>query len=208
MQESPTRVKIADFGFSKQTSKGTTEKETDLQTQIGPECYIAPEVLGLLDDTRESSSFTSAVDIWSLGCLLYYVLTKQTPFDTYRSLRSYSLGEAPFPERALLDHGVSLDGKAFIWKLLRPSPEARPKASETLLREWNVYLDGVAPTKKDVTCQPPSFEPTSNNTTTNDLMQRDPFSTSAMGPSEAPPPYQDEPPLSPTPRVNMVILVQ
>ncbi|KAJ5660554.1 hypothetical protein N7507_007005 [Penicillium longicatenatum] len=122
--------------LSKAAGKLTQEDETELRTRIGTDGYMAPEVFGLLDDSRESSSYTSAVDIWSLGCLLYYALTKRTPFSSFLSLQAYAKGDATFPENPLYERCVSLSGRAFIQRLLLPSPEARPRASKQLLANW------------------------------------------------------------------------
>lgn len=136
VQKSPIQVKLADFGISK-----LTRENTELRTRIGTEGYIAPEVFGHLDNMRESSSYTSAVDMWSLGCLLYYVLTKTTPFSTFLVLQDYAKGHIAFPEAPLYEKGVSIDGRSFIQRLLRPLPETRPKASEGLLVEWIIPIN-------------------------------------------------------------------
>lgn len=64
-------VKITDFGLSKEISKASCVK-----TICGTLNYVAPEVL----DNRHGSYGQSA-DIWSLGVLLYYMLTKEFPFE-------------------------------------------------------------------------------------------------------------------------------
>ncbi|KAJ5619468.1 hypothetical protein N7510_003452 [Penicillium lagena] len=139
MEKTPIWIKLADFGISKLTQ----EDETELRTRIGTEGYMAPEVFGLLDDSTESSSYTNAVDIWSLGCLLYYALTKRTPFSTFLSLQAYVKSDAAFPEKPLYEKGVSPSGRAFIQRLLRPSPEERPKASKQLLATWIIDINAI-----------------------------------------------------------------
>ncbi|MCJ1424382.1 hypothetical protein MMC29_002270 [Sticta canariensis] len=70
-------VKIADFGISKRATEG----HTVLRTQIGTPAFAAPEVLGCfqLDDTS-IDSYTNAVDIWSLGVMIFRILTSKPPF--------------------------------------------------------------------------------------------------------------------------------
>ena len=71
-------VKVIDFGIAKATGGRLTEKTvfTELRQMIGTPAYMSPEQAGLSDldvDTRS--------DIYSLGVLLYELLTGTTPFD-------------------------------------------------------------------------------------------------------------------------------
>ena len=97
---------------------------------------MAPETLGFLDDGNQSSSYTNAVDIWSLGCLVYYILTGNTPFQNSVSLRDYAWEAIEFPERNLIQKRVSGSGRDFIRKMLASEPKERPVASTGLIQEW------------------------------------------------------------------------
>jgi eukaryotic-like serine/threonine-protein kinase len=75
--------KVIDFGVAKATQARLTEKTlfTRFQQWIGTPAYMSPEQAGLgsLDvDTRS--------DVYSLGVLLYELLTGRTPFDTQKLL--------------------------------------------------------------------------------------------------------------------------
>ena len=75
--------KVIDFGVAKATQARLTEKTlfTRLQQWVGTPAYMSPEQAGLasLDvDTRS--------DVYSLGVLLYELLTGHTPFDTQKLL--------------------------------------------------------------------------------------------------------------------------
>ena len=77
--------KVIDFGIAKATQAELTEKTvyTQFQQFIGTPAYMSPEqaeMSGLDIDTRS--------DIYSLGVLLYELLTGSTPFDTKELLRS------------------------------------------------------------------------------------------------------------------------
>ena len=77
--------KVIDFGIAKATQARLTEKTifTRLNQWIGTPAYMSPEQAGLgsLDvDTRS--------DIYSLGVLLYELLTGRTPFDTRKLLEA------------------------------------------------------------------------------------------------------------------------
>jgi serine/threonine protein kinase/tetratricopeptide (TPR) repeat protein len=74
-------VKVIDFGIAKATGQQLTEKTlfTNFDQMIGTPLYMSPEqaqMSGLDVDTRS--------DIYSLGVLLYELLTGTTPFDKER----------------------------------------------------------------------------------------------------------------------------
>ena len=74
-------VKVIDFGVAKATTSGLTERTiyTRFAQIIGTPMYMSPEqaeLSGLDVDTR--------TDIYSLGVLLYELLTGTTPFDKTR----------------------------------------------------------------------------------------------------------------------------
>ena len=77
--------KVIDFGIAKATAQSLTEKTlfTSYAQLIGTPAYMSPEQMelsGLNLDTRS--------DIYSLGVLLYELLTGRTPFDTTELLKS------------------------------------------------------------------------------------------------------------------------
>ncbi|HTU89231.1 MAG TPA: serine/threonine-protein kinase, partial [Gemmataceae bacterium] len=72
-------VKVIDFGIAKATSGRLTDKTvyTAFAQMVGTPLYMSPEQAGLSDldvDTRS--------DVYSLGVLLYELLTGTTPFDS------------------------------------------------------------------------------------------------------------------------------
>jgi serine/threonine protein kinase len=87
-QDGRAFAKVIDFGIAKATASKLTEKTlfTEHRQLIGTPEYMSPEQAeGSLDvDTR--------TDVYSLGVLLYELLTGSTPFDG-RSLRSAAYGE-------------------------------------------------------------------------------------------------------------------
>lgn len=122
-------VKIADFGTSKQVTCGT---ELDSEG-VGTEHYRAPEVTGLFD--AESSVHSNAVDMWSLGCLIYFMLTESTPFPTFRRLNQY-VQHKVFPETELRDNDASVAVIAFVSGLMRLEPDDRLTPEQALVDPW------------------------------------------------------------------------
>lgn len=68
-------VKIADFGLSKFFSNDNV-----LSTMCGSPQYVAPEVLGVGDGLKE---YSPAVDMWSVGVILFILLSGYSPFGEY-----------------------------------------------------------------------------------------------------------------------------
>ena len=64
------KVKIGDFGISKIFKK----KNDEAKTMLGTPFYLAPEIL-------EGKPYDSSSDIWSLGVILYEIMTFQLPFN-------------------------------------------------------------------------------------------------------------------------------
>ena len=66
-------LKLADFGVSKLLSE-----TGQMDTFVGTPYYIAPEVVRVAQ--RPFEWYTSKADCWSLGVLLYQLLTGERPF--------------------------------------------------------------------------------------------------------------------------------
>jgi ankyrin repeat protein len=126
VQKFPIWVKIADFGISKQIQGD----DTFLKTWTGTIPFMAPEFY------IPNQKYTSAVDVWSLGCVLYFLLTKCHPFPDPGQVIRYGYREAELPKGNLKDRKVSDAGIRFIEGLMAPKPNDRTKVSRALNDPW------------------------------------------------------------------------
>jgi serine/threonine protein kinase len=129
-------VKIGDFGISKRAEEGLTA----LRTLNGTPGFLAPELLaqfGLFDDSDfdMSEEYTVAVDIWSLGEIVFRALTGTQAFPK-SSLGAYIKGTSSFPVDVLHAHGVSGEGCDILKGLMAPIPKDRLTADEALRHKW------------------------------------------------------------------------
>ncbi len=69
------QIKLIDFGLAKDFTKG------QLQSAVGSPFYVAPEVL--------TGNYTCACDIWSLGVVLYMLLTGKPLFSGRKNQEIY-----------------------------------------------------------------------------------------------------------------------
>ncbi|KAL8750450.1 MAG: hypothetical protein Q9199_007061 [Rusavskia elegans] len=102
---------------------------------------MAPEYRDLLTNS-ESSDFTTAVDMWSFGCLIYELFKRKCPFDEGDALMSYMRNGA-FPRRPLDDCSASSDSIQLILMLLDRDPYRRWKGLEHLPISVNKIDDHV-----------------------------------------------------------------
>ena len=122
-------VKLGDFGLcKKQTNK------TAYHTQAGTQQYMAPELFHyVLELDTETSEYTSAIDLWSLGCIIYRLIAGAVPFPSLLSLRNYCKDplKAPLNMPSTMD-----DARKFVQGLLVPNPAKRLVPSAALESTW------------------------------------------------------------------------
>ena len=154
-------VKLSDFGLSRMYDEGSF-----MRTMCGTPAYVAPEVLLSMG----SGGYTNAADVWSVGVLLYIMLSGHHPFDIstnkvtdlYDSIKK---GNFTFP-RSLFGN-VSPAAIEFIKKMMTVDPDKRVTAAEALHDPW---LVGSSSSDSAPAAQPaaapapaPSEEPSSTS---------------------------------------------
>ena len=112
------KIKIGDFGISKQLSDHTKVA----YTQIGTEFYYAPEIL-------ENKNYDNKVDIWALGCIIYELCALKKCFNSRNEIINKIKSQIKFYGRIDLNY-YNKDLQDIIYKLLEPNPEKRPNIEE------------------------------------------------------------------------------
>ncbi len=110
-------VKIADFGLAK--SLDATKKLTQTNMYMGTVAYTSPE-------QGEGKPLDHRTDIYSLGIVLYQLLTGNVPFtaETPSSVIYKHVYEAPPPPRTV-NPAISPQAEAVVLKAIAKKPEDR-----------------------------------------------------------------------------------
>jgi serine/threonine protein kinase len=143
----PFTVKLSDFGLSKVVQ----HDETFLKTFCGTLLYCAPEVFpdysnGASKGTKrrrgakQYHSYSSSVDIWSFGGVLWYALCGEPPFKgiadatgeaMYKNIMATPLDPTPLQRR-----GVSAECIDLLTQMLQTDPALRPTDRDCLNHPW------------------------------------------------------------------------
>ncbi|KAI4337761.1 hypothetical protein L6164_016137 [Bauhinia variegata] len=112
-------VKLADFGLAKAT------KLNDIKSCRGTAYWMAPEVV-----RGKDRGYGLPADIWSLGCTVLEMLTRQIPnahLELVQVLFKIGKGEPP-----PVPDDLSRDARDFILQCLNVNPNDRPTAAQLL----------------------------------------------------------------------------
>lgn len=136
MQDDPILVKITDFGLAK-----ISDNATFMKTFCGTLAYVAPEVITGKYDLQQSQdspvNYSNLVDIWSLGCLVYVLLTSHLPFNGRTQTQMFQkIKSGEFHESPLNSYKVSEEGRDFLKCCLQVDPRLRMTAEEALKHPW------------------------------------------------------------------------
>jgi serine/threonine protein kinase len=133
-RNSDVDIKIIDFGLAKKLGENGK-----LKTICGTPQYFAPEVLQQKNNELGSGYYSLEADMWSLGVMLYVLLSGQYPFISKTGgenalFLNITNGQYSFDTPIWTD--ISNEAKILIRKLLVVEASQRLTAKEALLSNW------------------------------------------------------------------------
>ncbi|MGH3092705.1 MAG: serine/threonine-protein kinase, partial [Gaiellaceae bacterium] len=119
-------VKIADFGIARAVEATNL---TQIGSILGTAAYLSPE-------QAEGEPVTAAADIYSLGVVLYELLSGRTPYE-FSSLADLVVKQREQAIRPLsdLEPSVPPELEAVVMRCLARNPDYRPSSAAELARE-------------------------------------------------------------------------
>jgi hypothetical protein len=128
-------IKVLDFGLAKQLGSSRALGVTGPQDSLGSPGYMSPEQVSTpqLVDSR--------TDIWSLGVVLYQLLTNASPFGSGSLVEvlSHILKATPASLPSVVS-GLDVELDAIVQRCLEKAPEARYQTMGQVADALNAYL--------------------------------------------------------------------
>ncbi len=135
---------ITDFGLAKRL--GEEDGATQTGAVMGTPDYMSPEQAA--GDIRKVSV---ASDVYSLGSILYHLLTGQPPFSSATVMETLvRVTREPVRAPTMLNRAIDPDLETICVKCLEKEPEQRYATAQDLADELQRYLDGEPITARPV----------------------------------------------------------
>jgi serine/threonine-protein kinase len=123
-------VKVLDFGLVKHIDPSDSTLLTQDGTSAGTPAYMAPEAaMGV-------EKVDGRLDLYSLGCVAYYLLTGHMVFEegTSTAIALAHVQKDPLPPSQRTELPIPPGLEAAIMKCLAKKPEDRPRSAQELMR--------------------------------------------------------------------------
>ena len=144
---SPITPRITDFGLAKVIEEQL--EDTGSSVILGTPSYMAPEQVG---GTAKSSSFPAA-DIYSLGVILFELLTGKRPFERKTVIEVMdAIRKDDAPALRTLQPDLPDELETICQKCLSREVEDRYASCDELAKELSLFLDG-----KPIRTRPPGM---------------------------------------------------
>ena len=123
-------AKVLDFGLVKSLEPSAESLMTLDGTATGTPAYLSPEVA--MGETK----LDGRADLYSLGCVAYFLLTGQMVFNEPSStaIAMAHVQKVPVPLRERTELPISRNLEAIVMRLLEKEPKDRPRSAQELSR--------------------------------------------------------------------------
>jgi serine/threonine protein kinase len=157
-------LKLIDFGFAK-----SKNDMYGLETPIGTPGWQASDVM-------RGEPYSLAVDMWSIGCIVYFTLFAVPPFSSKHEKLSEKvselnelvrIGRYEFPANI----PISLDAHHFISQLLEKDPNNRLTAVQALEHKWMQIEDPPEEMDQSIPTDVLNTQPRLINNTEKDILE-------------------------------------
>jgi eukaryotic-like serine/threonine-protein kinase len=122
-------VKLIDFNLARKPAGGLS-KLFGMKTPVqGTHSYMAPEQI-------RGQQVTAKADIYSLGCMIYEVLSGKPPFtaSSKNELLQRHLSSKP-PDLTVLDKNITPEFSRYVQQMMGKDPASRPNSMKDVMME-------------------------------------------------------------------------
>lgn len=148
------RAKVLDFGIAKVIEPDGEVMKTTTGAILGTPTYMSPE------QCRGTGNVTEKADVYSLGAMLYQMISGRPPFVGQGSgdLIAMHIIETPTPLRELMP-SVSPDVETLVHQMLIKKPDERPSMRQVLqsLEQLGLTATSAAGTQVVIVPPPPAL---------------------------------------------------